>query len=390
MIIWDRSTRREAGSGRGRPGTGWFSLWSPVAVIVIGTVLDAVTPPPYQFQRFLSAAPALAAVVWPVSGTLAIGGCAVVAEIGLALAKGTLGTAPRLFTLAVTAVVTLAAAYGCAARLRNERLVAELTAVADAAQSVVLRRIPERLGRVEVATLYVAAAAQARVGGDFYEVLHTPYGVRALIGDVRGKGLRAVGAAATLTASFREAAYDAADLVELAGRLETSAVRYSDLQPDRDDAERFATALLVEVPDDEPVARLVSCGHPEALLLRDGRVRVLEPTLPSPPLLLGAVAGIGYHVDTTELRAGDQLLLYTDGVSETRDRSGDFYPLPERVRPWTAVPPRRVLARLHEDLIAYSASGLDDDVAAVAIRAFDTRTEASPEERSPQEAGVPG
>ncbi|MEU6278495.1 hypothetical protein ABZ871_39830 [Streptomyces populi] len=53
---------------------------------------------------------------------------------------------------------------------------------------------------------YLAAAAEARIGGYQHEAIRTPHGVRLLIGDVRGKGLLAIPAAATLLSAFREAA----------------------------------------------------------------------------------------------------------------------------------------------------------------------------------------
>ncbi|MFI0923721.1 hypothetical protein ACH4TP_07315 [Streptomyces sp. NPDC021012] len=76
--------------------------------------------------------------------------------------------------------------------------------VADAAQQVVPRPLPDRFRNVEIESLYLAAAAEARIGGDFYEVVDTPYGVRLLIGDGRGKGLPAVGAAAAIVNAFRD------------------------------------------------------------------------------------------------------------------------------------------------------------------------------------------
>ena len=51
--------------------------------------------------------------------------------------------------------------------------------------------------------------------------------------------------------------------------------------------ERFATALLVEFPPGEAVARIVHCGHPEPLVVRAGRVRSHLPDRPGPPLGLG-------------------------------------------------------------------------------------------------------
>ena len=71
-------------------------------------------------------------------------------------------------------------------------------------------------------------------------------------------------------------------------------------------------------------------------------------------------------MDVVTFRPGDLLLLYTDGVTETRDADGDFYPLHERIRSWTSLPPSDLLDRLHQDLVSYSDGHLDDDIAALA------------------------
>ncbi|MFI6495358.1 PP2C family protein-serine/threonine phosphatase [Streptomyces sp. NPDC050564] len=76
----------------------------------------------------------------------------------------------------------------------------------------------------------------------------------------------------------------------------------------------------------------------------------------------------GYHVDLAPFRPGDQLLLYTDGVTETRDRSGAFYPFAERIRSWSGEAPHQLLDHLHRDLIAYSGGELHDDIAALVAR----------------------
>lgn len=115
--------------------------------------------------------------------------------------------------------------------------------------------------KLDIEALYLAAAAQARVGGDFYEALATVHGVRMIIGDVRGKGLPAVGMASAILGCFREAAYDEPDLARLARRLDVSTSRYTALLPG-DRMESFATALLVEIPDDGSVVGIVNLGHP--------------------------------------------------------------------------------------------------------------------------------
>jgi serine phosphatase RsbU (regulator of sigma subunit) len=265
-----------------------------------------------------------------------------------------------------TALVGLLGTILAAHRTRRERTLATVRSVAEAAQRVLLRPVPHRLGRICVETLYLSAAAEARIGGDLYEAVPTAHGVRLLIGDVRGKGLLAVETAATMLGAFREAAHDEPDLAEVAHRVETSMSRRAAELPGSEVAERFVTAVFGEIPDDEPMVRLVNCGHPPPLLISRGEVTELEPDDPSPPINLGFLVGDNYHVDVRPFGPGDQLLLYTDGVTETRDRHGDFYPLIERVRSWASLAPRDLLDRLHEDLLAYSDAHLEDDTAALA------------------------
>ncbi|WP_329171471.1 PP2C family protein-serine/threonine phosphatase [Streptomyces sp. NBC_01477] len=219
-----------------------------------------------------------------------------------------------------------------------------------------------------IETLYVAAAAQARIGGDLYEAVDTPYGLRLLIGDVRGKGLSAVGVAGAVVNSFREAAHDEPDLVALARRLDTSLVRYGAAFPSAESAERFATALLAQIPYGGGEAALVNCGHPAPILMRGTDIRALEPSAASPPLNMAGLIGGDYTLDAVPLDPGDQLLLYTDGVTETRDRSGTFFPLLAWLRGQDAVGPRRLLDLLHDQLLDFSGGGLDDDIAALAVR----------------------
>jgi serine phosphatase RsbU (regulator of sigma subunit) len=90
--------------------------------------------------------------------------------------------------------------------------------------------------------------------------------------------------------------------------------------------------------------------------------------MPSPPLNLATLLGDHYFVDTVAFDEGDQMLLYTDGVTETRDRDGTFFPLPDWMRQLGHAPPRELLDRLHRDLLHYSGGKLDDDIAALAVR----------------------
>ncbi|WP_329389452.1 serine/threonine-protein phosphatase [Streptomyces sp. NBC_01351] len=348
-----------------RSGPGRLVRLSPVILTVVIASLAYTTPPEMAFSRLLPAAPALAAAMWPVLPTVLLGTVCLLLMIGLSLVFPDLGT---WWTAAGIIAVTVAAAYGSHLRLQRERTLFQVRLVADAAQQVVLSPLPRRIGCIEIESLYLAAAAEARIGGDFYEVVDTPYGVRLLIGDVRGKGLPAVGAAAAIVNAFREAAYGETDMVDVARRLDASSTRYNSAFPPEGPMERFATALLVEIPHAGSRIDILNCGHPPPLLLHHGKLRVLESTDPSPLLSLAELIGDQYTVDTFDFAPNDLLLLYTDGIAETRARDGEFFPLAAWMRRQPPTAPRELLSALHHDLLRYSRGRLDDDIAALAVR----------------------
>jgi serine phosphatase RsbU (regulator of sigma subunit) len=352
--------RRPAYSGR------WEAArLTPLVLTVLIAGLAFSTPRDIAFSRLLPAAPALAAAMWPVLPTVALGAFCFLLMIVLSFFHTDLGTQ---YTSAAIIAVTLAAAYGSHVRHQREEMLFQVRLVADAAQKVLLRPLPRRIEGVEIESLYLAAQEQARIGGDFYEAIGTPYGVRLLIGDVRGKGLSAVGAASAVISCFREAAYDEPDLRGIVHRLETAVTRHSAAFPVQDQPEHFATALLAEIPHGGDRLRLLNCGHPPPLIEYCGIVRVLEPTVPSPPLNLAGLIGDRYWVDVVPFAPGERLLLYTDGVSETRDHTGRFFPLPDWMGRQDTEHPRELLDRLHGDLLQHSGGRLGDDIAALALR----------------------
>ncbi|MEU3607129.1 PP2C family protein-serine/threonine phosphatase [Streptomyces sp. NPDC035033] len=339
----------------------------PVLVMALVVAADLLTPESERVDRLLITAPALAAVTWSVRGTVVMGLVAMALRALLLVARGEPATDELLASEGLLLGITTASAWVSAVRTRYEQDLAEVTAVADVVQRVVLRPLPPRLGPVELHLLYVAAAAKARIGGDFYEAVQIPGAVRIMLGDVQGKGLGAVETASVLLGAFRSTAYDAPDLAALADRLDEGLARYAGWDPDSDAAERFATVVLVELPDGRGTARLLNCGHPAPLLQHGTDVTTVDVAEPSLPLNLAGLADSRHHVEEFPFGPGDRLLLYTDGVSETRDRDGIFYPLEERARRWVAAPSDRVPELLHQDLAAYGAGGLDDDVAALLV-----------------------
>ncbi|WP_432092093.1 PP2C family protein-serine/threonine phosphatase [Streptomyces sp. NRRL F-5630] len=350
----------------------WVAAWrrdpvllAPAAVTVAITLLAVLTPPQLPFTRLLVVAPALAASLWRVGATLVLGGASALAVLVYAVLAA---DDDSLFTAGSIAAVTLAASYASHLRTQRERTLSEVEAVANTTQEVLLRPVARRVAHLEIATLYLAAAPHAKVGGDFYAAADTPFGLRLLLGDVRGKGLPAVGVAAALLGSFHEVAYEAHDLAHVAERLDTSMGRYCRSRPGAG-AEEFATAILVEIPHGGTHLSFLNCGHPPALLFHDDAPRSLEPRTASPPINLAEILGTTYTVERVPFGPGDTLLLYTDGVTETRAQNGAFFPLEQ----WAGgVPPgfmpQELLRLLHRALLKQSRGKLDDDIACLAVR----------------------
>ncbi|WP_327365331.1 PP2C family protein-serine/threonine phosphatase [Streptomyces sp. NBC_01217] len=287
------------------------------------------------------------------------------------------------------AALLLVSGFVVAARALHDRDLRELTqvrAVAKAAQKVVLRPLPRQLGPLHVACTYRAAAAYAMVGGDLYAAARSNHTTRFLIGDVRGKGLPAVEDASALLGAFREAAYQHATLPELTAALESSVRRHLAQLTDSDpeSSEHFITALLVEIPDDAPLIRVISCGHPSPLRARRGQVTALPIPHPAPPLGLADTAPDTYHVDTFEFGPADTLLLYTDGVIEARNTTGGFYPILDRASSWNWEYPHSLLRHINHDVDTHTGGHLQDDLALVAIqRAPDPDTAQTPDSHRP-------
>jgi serine phosphatase RsbU (regulator of sigma subunit) len=219
----------------------------------------------------------------------------------------------ELVRYTAVAVVGAALVLASARRTERERRLAEVTRVAEVAQRTILRSLPASLGPFSFAARYVSASHEALVGGDFYDACETEHGVRAIVGDVRGKGLDAVQLAADVLGAFRAAAH--LDSVDDVVHAVDSAVRRAV------DAEDFVTAVSVQFNDDGTVC-IVNCGHPAPLIVGPDGARFVDEGRTRP---LGLNPEVPNHIEP--FRPDERLLLYTDGLIEARDRRGDFFPL---------------------------------------------------------------
>ncbi|MFJ5517132.1 PP2C family protein-serine/threonine phosphatase [Streptomyces griseoluteus] len=343
----------------------------PVAWIVAVSVIDILAPPDIHLGPLLVAAPAITASFggpWMVGLVAAL---AVIAQtvIGLLRDPDALLSSNHQAQIVALIVVGICLVIFCVVRDRRARELEQVRYVSETAQRVVLPSLPRRLGPLRAASLYLAAEAEARIGGDLFAAVRTTSGTRLMVGDVRGKGLTAVNDAALLLGAFRGAAHRQAGLGELVAYLDRS-VCWDLMEPGETSryGETFITAAVLDIPDHGGRVRMISCGHPPPIVLRDRRPTTLEASRPSPPLGLGELSRPHYRVDSFALEPGDLLLLYTDGVTEARDSTGTFYPLAERITGWSEDDPDAFLSRLRRDLLHYVGGHLNDDAAVIAVQ----------------------
>jgi len=375
----------------------WLELTTLAAAVATAAVcLTRAWPSPLELTPLLAVPPALAGIgAGTIRRPLAYGAAALVAAVVIdVVLKGGItatGGAHLLPLAAAGAVVVTTVVAVTGARVgdgkatveheQQELQFANVTSVAEAAQRAVLRPLPEQLGPLKLGVVYLAAAAEARVGGDLYEVTHTANnGIRLIIGDVRGKGLGAVEVAADIIGRFREVAHGVGTLNEVAHRLDAGLSRRWGQY------EEFVTALLAEIDPDRGKLTILNCGHPPPILISpsDGEVTVLEVRAPAPPLGLTTLGSDAGAKAVYTFKPNDQLLLYTDGVTEARDASREFYPLDERVkalapqaqprltktgklRAGSAAP--TLLDLVRDDLLRYVGAPPDDDAALLLVRA---------------------
>ncbi|MEU6417407.1 PP2C family protein-serine/threonine phosphatase [Streptomyces spiralis] len=341
----------------------------PIGLITLITVVDIQTPETVHLGPLLVIAPAITVAFGGAWLTGLIGALAVAAQVVIAVFRGGLITANHICQIIGLAILSILAVIVCLVRDRRRAELVQVRSVSETAQRALLRPLPRRLGALHISSTYLAAAKEASIGGDLYAVARTGNHTRVLIGDVRGKGLNAVGEAAALMGAFQEAAHQHATLPALAGALDRSACRYSAqfLGADDEIQEHFITALLLDIPDHGSVVRLTHCGHPPPLLISRGQVTSV-PSSPAPPL---GMCGLTHDIRTSHtfpFEAGDTLLLYTDGLVEARDSSGTFYPLEERLTLLTKCHPDTLIECIQRDLLTHTGGALRDDAAILAIR----------------------
>ena len=247
-----------------------------------------------------------------------------------------------------------------AERLESERRAAQELEIAKQVQARLFPQTRPALRTLE----YAGVCIQARkVGGDYYDFLDLG-GQRLglVIGDIAGKGIAAALLMANLQANLRSQCAIALDQPQ---RLLRSVNQlFCENTPDG----AFATLFFGEYDDQMRRLRYANCGHLSALLLRaDGSVDCLKST--------ATVLGIFKEWDCTigerELRSGDTLVLYTDGITEAWNAVEEEFGesrLVEALQRRREMPSADLRDAIVEEVLEYSSREQHDDVTLIVAR----------------------
>ncbi|MFD5294600.1 PP2C family protein-serine/threonine phosphatase [Streptomyces mutabilis] len=201
---------------------------------------------------------------------------------------------------------------------RHREHVKTLGEVAEALREAVLPHFhdePATYG-LQATVVYRPDAREAGVGGDWYKVRKLPDGFLVALGDARGHGLTAVTLMAKLRWALAGLAYTEQPVEQLTHWLNETACA--------DGIESTATAIVAGYHPERSLLRWTCAGHPSPVLVRDGRATPLPPPAGGPGLPLGVLPGTAYTAAVAPIRAGDIVLMYSDGLTERRGSDPDL------------------------------------------------------------------
>ncbi len=239
-------------------------------------------------------------------------------------------------------VVARAVASQCAVAITNAKFYAEAIAAQRFAEQMRLagliqrRMIPEKPPQIQGLDIAAKYIPCFDVGGDFYDFLPLSRDRMVItIADVIGKGVPAAimmswfrGAVQAYTEGLREPqrgpdapAGEPADGGKAAARTRHAIENFNKMACMECREGEFITLYYATLDMAERTMTYCNCGHEPAVLLRDGQVRDLAKG----GLVLGVDANAAYEIETVELRDGDCLLFYTDGLVDAMDFNNELW-----------------------------------------------------------------
>ncbi len=209
--------------------------------------------------------------------------------------------------------------------------------------------------RIQITGICIPASY---VGGDYYDYVVSEKGMRALVGDVSGHGLGAALYMSSFRSFFRALKDERMELIfKKLNRL---------LYEESGELEMFVTSTLIEINDEN--LNVALAGHPPPVIFSlSGEVKIVK----NGGMPLGIFPEVEFALDSTKLNPGDTIFIYTDGLVDAMNSSGERFGL-ERVKLHIlenlTSDLRYIAAILKEKVLAFSEGQHQDDLTFVLVR----------------------
>ncbi|MFA5927883.1 MAG: PP2C family protein-serine/threonine phosphatase [Candidatus Margulisiibacteriota bacterium] len=222
-------------------------------------------------------------------------------------------------------------------------------------QQAVINRYQPDLPGIKIATRTIPAA---NVGGDFYQFIKPEPGhdrLDIIIGDVAGHGVPASLITILTLVLLEQLAKEEALPSILLLKANTIIEEYL-----RNTIVPFVTVFYGTYAPATRSLKYAVAGHPAPLLKRNGQWQELS----GKGVFLGTFSDNVYEEKELEMQSGDLLVLYTDGVTETKDQTGQLYGserLQQAINEANSVEPSVLIEKVFKSLSGFSADSQEDD-----------------------------
>ena len=248
--------------------------------------------------------------------------------------------------------------------LRTERRDRRRSDTAAALQASLLPQVPAPMPGLDWAAANRPGTQDIEVGGDFYDFFKSPGGWGLVLGDVCGKGEEAAAVVAMVRYGIRLLSLWDDHPAQVLAKVNLAMMA-------QHETDRFVTAVAAHLRwrADRLDVKLTSAGHPAAALVRaSGEVSFAS----GGGLPLGMFEDADTRTERLALRAGDTLVLYSDGVTDRRAADGSFYGTARLAEVLSGSPGRpavSIVKTIEDDLSAFSQGARgQDDMAVVVVR----------------------
>jgi sigma-B regulation protein RsbU (phosphoserine phosphatase) len=231
--------------------------------------------------------------------------------------------------------------------------------LAQTLQESLIPPTPPRIPSLDVSAVYRPAGRGDEVGGDFYDVFQVPGGAWAVVlGDVTGKGVGAAVVTALARYTIRAAVMRSSRPRDVLATLNGALLRGQE--------ERPVTAVYATVAPEDVVVTIAAGGHPLPLLIRDARARPVG----RPGMMLGVADDPPLPEERLQMRAGEAIVFYTDGITEARRGRDEWFGeerLVDVVSDLQGRAAAEIASTLVEQVVEFQRGDPRDDIAVVVL-----------------------